>query len=171
MRLLFSTLLIFTMMISCHKNCETGQAGKSLDFYFLKNYTTISDSDEILIESVILSDEKAISYDEIISYNADEHSFTLKKSAIQRLNGEPLVHKKAFAAVIDGEIIYTGYFWALYSSSICNWLTIDYLNNDQNLIHVKLGYPTDAFGKNIIDERNNKQILDLLDCDGKLENK
>lgn len=156
------------MMSSCHKNCESGQGDKRLDFYFLQDYKTKSQSDAIIPESVVLSNEKAISYEEILNYNPENHGFTLKRSTIERLNTEPSIHKRTFAVVIDGEIIYTGYFWALFSSSICDWTNIDYLDNGSNVIYVKLGYPTDAYGINNIDERNNKRILDLLDCDGKL---
>lgn len=156
------------MMTSCHKNCESGQSDKRLDFYFLQDYKTKSQSDAIIPESVVLSNEKAISYEEILNYNPENHGFTLKRSTIERLNTEPSIHKRTFAVVIDGEIIYTGYFWALFSSSICDWTNIDYLDNGSNVIYVKLGYPTDAYGINTIDERNNKRILDLLDCDGKL---
>lgn len=155
-------------MTSCHKNCESGQGDKRLDFYFLQDYKTKSQSDAIIPESVVLSNEKAISYEEILNYNPENHGFTLKRSTIERLNAEPSIHKRTFAVVIDGEIIYTGYFWALFSSSICDWTNIDYLDNGSNIIYVKLGYPTDAFGNINIDERNNKKILDLLDCDGKL---
>lgn len=156
------------MKSSCHKNCESGQGDKRLDFYFLQDYKTKSQSDAIIPESVVLSNEKAISYEEILNYNPENHGFTLKRSTIERLNSEPSIHKRTFAVVIDGEIIYTGYFWALFSSSICEWTNIDYLDNGSNVIYVKLGYPTDAYGINTIDERNNKRILDLLDCDGKL---
>lgn len=162
------TFFIIMMMSSCHKNCESGQSDKRLDFYFLQDYKTKSQSDAIIPESVVLSNEKAISYEEILKYNPENHGFKLKRSTIERLNTEPSIHKRTFAVVIDGEIIYTGYFWALFSSSICDWTNIDYLDNGRNVIYVKLGYPTDAYGINNIDERNNKRILDLLDCDGKL---
>jgi hypothetical protein len=156
------------ILLSCNQNCKTGLVGKRLDFYFLQDYKTKTQSDAIIPESVVLSNEKAISYEEILNYNPENHGFTLKRSTIERLNTEPSIHKRTFAVVIDGEIIYTGYFWALFSSSICDWTNIDYLDNGSNIIYVKLGYPNDAYGINTIDERNNKRILDLLDCDGKL---
>ncbi|NTW77923.1 MAG: hypothetical protein HGB33_09190 [Syntrophaceae bacterium] len=90
-------------------------------------------------------------------------------NAIKRLNQEPFLHLKAFAVVIDGEIIYTGYFWAAFSSAICDWTNIDYLDYGNNLLCVKLGYPTDSYGSQDADQRNNEMILDLLDCDGKLK--
>lgn len=155
-------------MTSCHKKCENWLDGNRLDFFFLQDYKTKSQSDEIIPETVVLSDEKAISYEEILNYNPENHGFTLKRNTVERLNAQPSIHKRTFAVVIDGEIIYTGYFWALFSSSICDWTNIDYLDNGSNIIYVKLGYPTDAYGNIKIDERNNEKILDILDCDGKL---
>jgi hypothetical protein len=149
-------------------NCENSQTSKSLDIYFLKSYNTNPQSDVIISGSEVLSDEKAIGYDEIIKYDPENHCFTLKRNTVVRLNDDPPIHKKAFAVVIDGEIIYTGYFWALYSSAICDWINIDYLDNGQNKVYVKLGYPTNAYGNGSKDERNNDKIIKLLECDGKL---
>ncbi|MGE5355276.1 MAG: hypothetical protein ACM3PT_03490 [Deltaproteobacteria bacterium] len=169
MKILFFFIFTSLFFSSCEKNCESGE--KRLDFYFLKEYKTKNQSNVIIPGSEILSNDKAISYDEILKYNPEKHIFTLTKKTIERLNGEPIIHKKAFAAVVDGEIIYTGYFWALFSSSICDWINIDYLDNGNNTVCVKLGYPTDDYGSGFSDHRNHKKILELLECDGKLSKK
>jgi len=162
--------LAFTSFFpSCDKKCELDQSGKQLDFYFLQEYKTKVQSYEILPESVVLSNNKAITYDEIYSYDKKSHCFEISPKAIKRLNQEPFLHSKAFAVVIDGEIIYTGYFWAAFSSAICDWTNIDYLDYGNNQLCVKLGYPTDSYGSLAADQRNNEMILDLLDCDGKLK--
>jgi hypothetical protein len=135
----------------------------------LNQYKTKEKSFIIFPETVVLSDEKAISYEEIKTYNKNSHCFEIDNKAIKRLNQEPFLHAKAFAVVIDGEIIYTGYFWAAFSSAICDWTNIDYFDYGNNLLCVKLGYPTDSYGSQVADQRNNEMILDLLDCDGKLK--
>lgn len=162
-------LVITAFFSSCSKKCELESAGKQLDFYFLEQYKTKANSFEILPESIVLSKIKAITYKEIYSYSKKSHCFEIDKNAIKRLNNEPYLHSKAFALVIDNEIIYTGYFWSAFSSAICDWTNIDYLDYGNNLLCVKLGYPTDSFGLNHPDERNNDKILELLKCDNKLD--
>ena len=169
MKLIFLIISLAFIVPSCSKKCELELQGKRLDFYLLDQYKTKEQSFSILPETVVLSEVKAISYEEIKTYNKKSHCFEIENKAIKRLNQEPFLHSKAFAVVIDGEIIYTGYFWAAFSSAICDWTNIDYLDYGNNLLCVKLGYPTDFYGSLVDDQRNNEKILDLLDCDGKLK--
>jgi len=80
-----------------------------------------------------------------------------------------LIHGSAFALTIDKEVIYTGYFWASFSSLMCDWIIIDPLNiSGKNELTVKLGYPGMVVGDTIPDKRNDKRLLDVLRMDNKL---
>lgn len=79
------------------------------------------------------------------------------------------IHGTPFAVTIDKEIIYTGYFWCGYSSSMVDWVTIDPLNySGKNRLRVSLGYPGLIQGDYIPDDRNDDRILDILRRDSKL---
>ena len=169
MRISVYLLTLVFFILSCDKPANCDEKGSRLDFYFVKEYETKSQTDEIITESIVLSDEKAISYEEIKVYNKDNHCFEVEKSTIKKLNEEPPIFRKVFALTIDGEIIYTGYFWAAYSSSICNWTVIDYLDYGNNKLCVDQGYPSGLYGQNGPDKRNDSRIIDLLECDKKLE--
>jgi hypothetical protein len=78
---------------------------------------------------------------------------------------------KAFAVCIDKKIIFTGYFWPSYSSSIKQWFIIDpvqYFNTSE--LRIQKAYPADNFAASYADLRNDSRIIRVLKSDGKLKN-
>lgn len=164
---LISLLLIF--IVSCEKYQYTRQPDSDLEFYSISEFLKVDGSSKIINSTVKLSERVLIHYDEIISYAPDNYTFTITKSAANRISN---LHGTAFALTIDKQIIYTGYFWAGYSSAVVDWVTIDPLNYaGSNQLRVQLGYPGLIQGDIIPDNRNNIRIIKLLERDNKLVSK
>ena len=160
---------LFLIVAGCEDNKPAPAPGQSVDFFALEHYETDGNSCRIIDSTVSLSDSIIIPYADIISYDPDAHAFTINADVAEWLQGSEnhTVHRTTFAVAVDGEVIYTGYFWAAYSSAICNWVTIDPLmiSGDPTL-KVKLGYPWDF--DDVPDRRNDDRLLRTLRQDGKL---
>ncbi|HBG25425.1 MAG TPA: hypothetical protein DDX10_10330, partial [Rikenellaceae bacterium] len=73
----------------------------------------------------------------------------------------------AFAVTANGRVVYTGYFWPMFSSASCNWVTIDPIIAEYaKELKVTLGYPGDWEG--VEDRRNDERIISILSRDKKL---
>jgi len=167
--ILLSLILGAALIWGCEKE-EDKPDGKRVDIYQLAEYETAEGSCRIIDSTVELDDSIIIPYDQIISYNKQTHTFTVSDRIAKRLNetSEDPIHGTAFAVTVDSEAIYTGYFWAGYSSATCDWVTIDPLNyTGSNEIPVKLGYPWNFDG--VPDRRNDERILNVFRLDGKLK--
>jgi hypothetical protein len=168
---IISSLIL--LLVGCEKYQSPRQQGYGLEFYLIKDFQKVGTSAKIINSSVILSDTVILYYDEIVSYNPDSFTFTLTESSANRLNDfkNNHIHGTPFAVTVDKEIIYTGYFWCGFSSSMVDWVTIDPLNySGKNQLMVSLGYPGLILGDYIPDDRNDGRILDLMRRDNKLKN-
>lgn len=166
--LIIGLLLLF---FSCDKEDNLQPFGKSIDFYVLSEYQTIENSFKIIDSTAKLSDYNIIGYSDIISYSSKTYTFTVNNSISDRLNDfeNNSIHGTPFALTVDNEIIYTGYFWAGYSSMSCDWITIDPLDYSGNHeLTVQLGYPGLMQGDYIPDNRNDSRIINTLKHDNKL---
>jgi len=164
-------LILLSLPIGCEKFQYNSPNGDSLEFYRLSEYQTKKNSLKIIESSVKISSSRIIGYDDIISYNSKTFTFTVTDQLAEYLNDNKTdpIHGTPFAVTIDRQLIYTGYFWAGYSSQSCDWVTIDPLNySGNNRLTVQLGYPGLFGGDTIPDKRNDKRILDLLRKDYKL---
>ncbi len=164
-------ILIISIFASCEKYQSVRQPGTGLEFYLIKDFQRVGTSAKIINSTVTLSDSVIIYYDEIISYDSDTYTFTVTESCANKLNDfkNNHIHGTPFAVTVDKEIIYTGYFWCGFSSSMVDWVTIDPLNySGKNRLRVSLGYPGLIQGDYIPDNRNDYRILDILKKDGKL---
>ncbi len=175
MRLINGVLIICVIAVfvsfSCNKVNTPSNA--EVEFYLLSSFKTNNGTCKIIDISVIMSDTALIKYDEIISYDMRNYSFKVSDSIANWLNDfeNNQIHTRAFALTIDKEVIYTGYFWAGFSSAMCGWIVIDPLNySGKNELEVRLGYPGLIEGETIPDNRNNKRLLDVLRMDSKLIN-
>jgi hypothetical protein len=170
--LIACSLISFLIPYSCEKGSDIGYAGKEIEIYILNDYKTENAADIIDNSTVVLNEKPLITYNEIISYNKEDYTFEVNESAIDKLNedGGLKYHFKAFAVTVDKSIIYTGYFWPAYSSSIKQWFVIDpILYSGENKLRVGLAYPTDAFAGTYQDKRNDIRIINVLKRDGKLK--
>jgi hypothetical protein len=171
MKKLFIVLLTCFLILGCEKHVSPRQSGKKLEFYLIKDFQRVGTSAKIINSTVNLSDSVIIYYDEILSYNSNTHTFKVTDSCAENLDDfqNNNIHGKAFAVTIDKKVIYTGYFWCGFSSSIVDWITIDPLNYiGNNQLRVSLGYPGLIQGDYIPDKRNDYLILETLRKDGKL---
>lgn len=171
MRLFLAFGLVF-ILNSCDKEDDFQSSGKSIDFYYISEYQKIDNSFKIIDSTVVISDIKIIDYSDIISYSSKNYTFVVSDSISDRLNDFEYhsIHGAPFALAIDKEIIYTGYFWASYSSMGCDWITIDPLDiSGNNELTVRLGYPGLIQGDYIPDKRNDSRLINIFRQDKKLK--
>jgi len=166
-------LAVFLVFIAaCEKEPDFGNAGKDVEFYVIKSYKVKTGTSEIIDSSVVLENKALITYNQILYYSPKEYKFELDKSAIDTINQEGGLkyHFKAFAVTVDKNIIYTGYFWPGYASTIKKWFTIDpILNSGNNTLKVQLAYPTNSFAGTYTDLRNDPRMIKVFRRDGKIK--
>jgi hypothetical protein len=92
-------------------------------------------------------------------------------SACQKINQlENSGHRLAFAVTANDSIVYTGYFWASFSSTPCDWVVIDPLAvSSSEILPVRLGYPGLLPEYQIPDKRNAPRIIQIFKDGNKLE--
>ena len=162
---------ILPIIISC-KHDEQLPSNHKIEFILLDSYETKTGSKAIIESSIVLNDSSLIEYSDITAYDPENHRFFLTSSSNQALAkmGSEKLHGRAFALAINREPVYTGYFWAAFSSSICDWVNVDPLSfASSNFLEVKLGYPWYSPEMQIPDNRNDQILLDILQQDGKLK--
>jgi hypothetical protein len=149
-------------LVSCKNNDSNNS---KIEIYLLKSYQKINASSQISTESIVLNDTALIKDSEIYSYNKTNYTFKISENKAKWLNDfqQNKTHGKAFAVTIDKTVIYTGYFWASFSSTSVDWVVIDPLNlSGKNELTVEIGYPGLLPGMSIPDLRNDNRIIDLM---------
>jgi hypothetical protein len=137
-----------------------------VDIYLLDEYNRKSDSYAILNTGIVLEATPVLTYDEIRSYNSKSRTFDIDPAAAERMKD---LFGSAFAVAIDGEVIYTGYFWLPFSSQIVDWIVTDLLTLETSArLEMDLGYPSLMEGMKIPDKRNDRRVLSVFQRDGKL---
>jgi hypothetical protein len=161
-------VLVTLFSISCEKKNTVLEEG--IHFYLLSDHETLDPLWEIEKNAFIPEEDPIISYVDILSYNLKSHTFKISDSARERLQGvESDIHGRPFVLVAHKQFIYTGYFWASYSSAICPWLTIDPIHAQYSgELRVALGYPWLMDDMSIPDSRNDERLLNILRQDRKL---
>ncbi len=107
-----------------------------------------------------------ISRDTVGSKVIERHVFNVSESAADRIQGVagsgldiPLCCGRQFALVVDGQIVYTGYFWNFISSFGCDAVTA-FAFNGQIDVHRKL--PDYGKEEGEPDSRVNQVLFDCL---------
>jgi hypothetical protein len=159
------------LITSCDKNDNSKPIEGDVALFLLNTYETSVGSCQIIDSTAITKEIPLIAYSDFISYNPDNYLFRITEKTKGILDTiEFPVTGTAFAIKANNQTIYTGYFWPVYSSVGCNWITIDPIMIDfRNGLKVELGYPGQIEGQEISDKRNDKRILDIFKRDGKLE--
>jgi hypothetical protein len=169
MNRILALISLILIAFACEDYHYSAPPGDSLEFYLMSGFQRQTNSYKIINSTVKLSDSIIIRYDDILSYNPHNYTFTITKSLADRLDN---LHGTPFAVTVEKQIIYTGYFWAGFSSSMVDWITIDPLNySGKNQLRVQLGYPGLVEGDFIPDNRNDERILEVLKRDFKLIDK
>ncbi len=166
-------LLSMILIISgCKDNEPINLAAWNSDvsIYLLDEYDTEEGSLQIDESSIRLANQPLIRYRDIEHYNAVNFTFLLSdlgKSELENLPDDG--HHMPFALVADDKVMYTGYFWASYSSGSCDWVTADPVTaRFSGELHIRLGYPGASPSWNIPDRRNDPRMLKILAGDDKL---
>lgn len=168
MRPLITTLaILFTLTCSCEKKATLEG---EIHIFLLSDAATQDPLWETEESNLVRELVPLIEYKDILSYDSVDHIFKISSTAQENLEGqESNLHSRAFVVVANGENIYTGYFWASYSSAICPWLTIDPIHAQYaGELRTELGYPWLMEDMNIPDRRNDVRILSILRHDRKL---
>ena len=170
MRLFLPAIALFLVFGSSCEKQEPGVEGE-LNIYLLSHQETLDPLWEVDENTLHPEDTPLLRYADILSYDPDRHVFRISSDAREGLKGKEMdLHTRAFVLQANEELIYTGYFWASFSSSICPWVTIDPIHAAYaGELRVELGYPGWMEGMSIPDRRNDRRILNILRQDGKLE--
>lgn len=165
--LLLSGLLL--MYSACKKTDSSPTEENGVTIVLIDRFETLEDSKAILTSSVELASRPLIFYRDILAYDQEAHTFQLSGEAVEAMEGLPNDgHQSAFAVLVEGEIIYTAYFWAAYSSASCDWTVADPLIvKSRQEMTISLGYAVQD-GASIPDLRNDPRIIDVLARDNKL---
>jgi len=174
MKLLPSIIVSMFMLFGisfCGKNCDLDHIEGEVVFYLIENFEYDGSGCAIDEASVKLYETPYIRYDQILSYDKDEHSFYVDGSIIQLMDDNTIpVAGKAFAILANDELIYKGYFWPSYSSLSCDWYIIDpVMSRINEVLKVQMGYPGEKPGIIDPDMRNDERILCIFERDGKLK--
>jgi len=161
-----------------------GQTCK-VEFYLLKRVVESVDSTGMLSNFHVtvddLEDTAFIKDDEITSFSIkkdtidnkirERHIFGVPKTVVERINKLeiPLCGGKQFALLVDGKIVYEGYFWNFYSSFGCNGIVATAFG-ESILIEKKLPDYGSEDNENKIDKRNNRALFDCLKSTNRMEN-
>lgn len=125
------------------------------------------------LSHITLADEPIFSSGDVITYNSQTHEIKLTAAAFERLlQLEVPVQGKSFLVCVGKQPIYWGAFWTPVSSISFDGVTIwkPMLLLEPYVITLELGYPSSSFYSGG-DPRNNQDIINSLDKDGKLIDK
>lgn len=123
------------------------------------------------LSHVEIADKPIISTDDIVVYDPATHEMELTPEAFDRLVAlEVPVSGKSFVVCVDGQPVYAGAFWVLYSSLLFEGVTIykPLSPGDPTPVQLHLGYPSAEFYEGE-DPRSAPDVLDALEEAGKLK--
>jgi hypothetical protein len=118
-----------------------------------------------------LEDQPVMSSDDIVSYTKATHEIELTASGYERIHSLSIPTTGiAFVVCVKGEPIYSGAFWAGYSSQSFDGVVIDPIlaTKEHPVIQIQLGYPGPDFFHGD-DPRSDPRILQALEQAGKLK--
>lgn len=116
------------------------------------------------------SSEPVLTEQDIVSYDAGDHTILVEPAAMVKLKGLELsTMGKTFLVCADGIPIYWGAFWTPLSSMSFEGVVILIPGfAGENSLEISLGYPGESFYTGS-DPRNDKRVLDALEKAGKLK--
>jgi len=118
-----------------------------------------------------LEDEPLISIDDIVRYDKATHEIQLTDEGYEKIYKLSIpTNGKAFVVCVNGERIYSGAFWAAYSSLSFDGIIIDPLlvTKENPVIQITLGYPGSSFFQGE-DLRSDSRIMQVLEEAGKIK--
>ena len=165
-----TALIIFIFSFSFNACYKTTDVEGEVELYLIESFETTDGFFKINESSVVTEDKPFIKYSELISYNSKKYYFEISESIRKNIkDSDQNLFSRAFAIKSNNKLVYTGYFWAGYSSQSVNWITIDILSTYYgDKLWVDLGYPGGFANDSVLDKRNDNQILDIFRRDNKL---
>ncbi|MDQ4139538.1 MAG: hypothetical protein M3142_03345 [Bacteroidota bacterium] len=159
-------LVIWALIgFSCERETDTNVVKHDVAFYTLEDQSATDLSCELNLETA-KEKEKVIANDEILTYHATDHYFTLTAAAINRL--KRIKTQTPFYLKVDGQVVYSGFLMPGYLSLAClDVIVMDPISYTNNIIWVRYDYSTRSKPAN--DFRNNATLLAALQKQGKLE--
>jgi len=155
----FSTLMILFSMVNCSKNDnhEDPIEPVSITYQAKLNINT---------EGII---NDRIDYNEILGYDTALFSFLLEENAVIKINGYFFPSGGLpFTLKVKGEEIYSGLFFPSYSSNTpCGYL-VEPVIGGNNTMNIRLDYGLCLAEGQIIDNRNDRRLIDILTKDNKI---
>ena len=131
----------------------------------------ISPEQLAILSHLELENDPVLSINDIVTYAKATHEIELTVSGYERIHSLSVpTNGRAFAVCVNGEFIYSGAFWARYSSQSFDGIVIDPISatKEQPVIQIQLGYPGPAFFHGD-DPRSDPRILQALERAGKLK--
>lgn len=164
-------IIICATLMSCKKGHHYTEIGNGFEIYLTeKLYTCNSEMDysSIDFDTISLSKEPILRYDDLISYDSATHKLTLGVSHDSLKIGDTGVYGSMFVVTIDKKPVYCGFKWSVISSIPCNWIFIqepyeelDKLKDNELILSYSHQNPKDP--------RLDSRILDRLIKDGKIK--
>jgi hypothetical protein len=177
--ILISIVLVTACLLSC--SSEDGDTSPlddlssivtgRVEFFVLKSFNKVENGCLIIDTSIVLSSEPLLNYSDIVSYSASTFTFKITKDGALKLRPikNPPVSGVPFALVVNGAVVYTGYFWPSYSNYPCEGITIDpSYGESKQLLMVKYREAAAYSGTDYVDKRNAPVLIQTLKKDKKL---
>jgi hypothetical protein len=150
--------IILIILLAVSYSCSKDKSFEPLDIYYQAKLS--------VNDTTILTD--MIYYKDIIGYDTSNYAFLIDTNAVKRLKkyffpngGLP------FTVNVLGEKIYSGKFFPLYSQTLPYGITIDPYTIG-NKLTVKIDYGFCRTDNELIDSRNDKRIISILQKDKKI---
>lgn len=170
--------LVIVVLFSCEKNLELtyNSLGNGVEFYLSQSsisYLNINNYSTIQLDTVELQQEPFISYNDILSYDSANYTFTIRFSKYNESFLDLFKDSNNFIVSVDKEPVIFGFFWSLIRSQICPYVHLiepyeKFDSDNANEIKLYFGYPTSEFAIGE-DPRNNPKLISRLKKDGKLK--
>jgi len=135
----------------------------------LAQHVSASHLSGVELDSLEFEAEPILSVDDIVAYREETHEIELTASAYERIEQlEVPTNGLPFVVCVGRKPIYSGAFWAMFSSLSFDGVTIWVPLIEEHIIQMKLGYPQALYFKGE-DPRSDSRILQSLEQVGKLK--
>lgn len=164
---IFLILVVGLTGFSCQKNADELVAAHDIAIWSLKNYRLAGDECQ-LHRATLEKKEELLTNEDIQSYHATGHYFTLTAAGINKLKG--IKSKTPFCLQVNQQVLYTGFLMPGYLSLYCTGvIVIDPIPYSNNTIRVGYNYAEYAGASQLVNDlRNDPVLLKALDEQGKL---
>ncbi len=165
-QVVFLLFLVATGFSACKKSYNN-----NIEIYLLKSFTvknqTVGQYTVPVIQDAVLQNTPLVENRDILDYNTDNYTFTLKKAIPDTLNN--VMQATAFAVMVNQQPVYYGYIRPIYLSSIVfgiATITPGLAPEHQ----VKIGFfNIDNSNMDAYDQRNTAVLINALKADKRLK--